>query len=115
MNNNCIYLDYDLGDAIDPIFTNVRTARKLWKCCECGDEIKVGDRYEDVSGVYDGQWDNYRTCTRCALVAADFFRGRTFGAMIEYFEEAHGFDYRDGIPADFTPCGSDLEVAGGTT
>lgn len=104
MADNCIWVDE--GDGFDhDTGLAVRTARKPWECCECGDNIPVGAKYEDFWGVYDGQWENYRTCARCAQVAIDFFRGRIFGGMVEYFQEAHGFDYRDGIPADFTPCG----------
>ena len=50
-------------------------------------------------------WGSYRTCAHCTNVAEDFFRGRVLAMMVENFKDAHGFDYRDGIPADFTPCG----------
>ena len=103
MTDNCIWVDCD--DPIDPLFFDVRTARKLWVCGECGDEIKPGYPYEHAHGLYDGVWEDYRTCARCVDVAEGFFQGRIFGGMVEYFLEAHGFDYRDGIPSDFTPCG----------
>ncbi len=104
MPDNCIWVDE--GESYDHGSVAVRTARKDYVCCECGDAIPAGSKYEDFWGVYDGQWDNHRTCARCAQVAIDFFRGRIFGQMVEYFSEDHGFDYRDGIPADFTPCGA---------
>lgn len=105
MSTNCIFADE--GDPFDVVTNVVRTARKPWVCCECYAPIKPGDKYEHIRGLYDGIWSDFRTCTRCALVAADFFRGRPLEFMAEYFEEEHGFDYRDGIPADFTPCGAD--------
>ncbi len=104
MTDNCVHVDDD-GDPFDFVQEDLRHSRKPWKCCECGDDIPVGSLYQHVHGLYDGQWDDYRTCARCVNVAEDFFSGRIFGQMVEYFSETHGFDYRDGIPADFTPCG----------
>ena len=105
MSNNCIYVDE--GESFSVWEDTTRKASKSWTCCECGDEIKSGSTYEYFRGLFDGSWDTYRTCARCALVAADFFRGRMLGCMVEDFQAEHGFDYRDGIPADFTPCGKD--------
>ncbi len=104
MADNCIYSDFD--DGMYPFFETTRKARKEWWCCECTDPIHAGDIYEYAKGLYDGVWSEFRTCARCAQVAIDFFRGRTFGCMAEDFEVAHDFDYRDGIPADFAPCGA---------
>lgn len=102
MSDNCIYVDfdetYDVGEA------KLRKARKVWKCCECGDDIESGDLYEDFRGCYDGAWDQYRTCARCVNVRTDYFHGWLYTGMVEAFIDAHGFDYRDGIPADFAPC-----------
>ena len=42
-----------------------RTARKQHKCCECGDPIKPGDRYEYVCGKWDSRIDVYKTCAGC--------------------------------------------------
>ena len=100
--SNCIYTDadesYEIGEA------KLRKARKEWVCCECDDPITPGDLYEHFKGRYDGMWDQFRTCARCVNVRTDFFRGWFFTMMVEDFKDAHGFDYRDGIPADFTPC-----------
>ncbi len=102
--NNCIWSDW--GEPFEVMTTYTRKARKPWVCCECGDAIALGQTYEHNTALYEGEWSDYRTCARCAMVAIDFFRGRTFCSMVEDFEDAHGFDYRKGIPADFTPCGA---------
>lgn len=105
---NCIYIgDYNEPDVYN---AKLRRARKPRVCGECGDAIERGDIYEHVTGLWDGRWDKHDTCARCVNVRTDFFRGWLFGQMVEDFMDAHGFDYRDGIPADFAPCG---KVAGG--
>lgn len=107
MSDNCIYAD-DF-DSTSTCQTEVlRTARIPHKCEECCELIKPGDRYEVISG-YDVEreaWWRHKTCARCVNVRTDFFRGTVLTCMVEDFREAHGFDYRDGIPADFTPCGA---------
>jgi dUTP pyrophosphatase len=57
-------------DAISPsCFTSAtRRARKQHRCGECGQPIAVGDRYQYVSGIWDGSPDSHRTCIRCAAV-----------------------------------------------
>jgi len=40
-------------------------ARKVHRCSECGATIQKGERYENVSGVWDGYADTYKTCERC--------------------------------------------------
>ena len=101
--DNCIYVDH--GESCDVLTEKLRRARKEHTCCECGDAIKPGDLYEDSDGLWDGMWAKHRTCARCVNVRADYFVGWTYTMMVEDFYNAHGFDYRDGIPADFTPCG----------
>lgn len=99
---NCIYIDdYDPATVHS---TKTIRARKEHTCTECGETIKVGLLYEAVRGKWDGRWDYFKTCARCVLVRSDYFVGWLYGGMVENFLEAHGFDYRDGIPPDFTPC-----------
>lgn len=43
----------------------MHTARKQHKCDECCRIILVGERYERVFGVWDGEVDRYKTCPRC--------------------------------------------------
>jgi hypothetical protein len=104
MTSSCIW-QYDEGETMEPCTTKLVKARKPHCCCECAVTINVGDLHEYVRGLYDGEWETYRTCARCLNVHADYFAGRrVLGCMVEDFEAEHGFDYRDGIPADFAPC-----------
>ena len=103
MSNNCISVDWDC-DAPEFFREETRLARKPYRCCECPETIQPGDLHGYAIGKWDGCVTEFRTCARCANVAADYFSGRTFGDMYEDFFQAHGFDYRDGIPADFAPC-----------
>lgn len=103
MSRTCIYAE---GEGFDFVETKLVRARKPHECCECRETINVGDLHEHLRGVYDGQWDSYRTCARCVNVAADYFHGRTLGCMVEDFLAEHDVDYRKGIPAHITPCRS---------
>lgn len=47
-------------------------ARKPQKCCECGGEINPGDRYEVVSGKWEGEWLSFKTCAPCAEIRKAF-------------------------------------------
>jgi hypothetical protein len=40
-------------------------ARKTYRCGECGCDIRPGERYERVFGVWDGIADTNLTCERC--------------------------------------------------
>ena len=53
-----------------PEFYNKRTpvARKPRECCECGSEIKAGERYEYVTGKWEGRLDSFTTCMDCVDV-----------------------------------------------
>lgn len=42
------------------------TARKTHRCCECGNEIRPGERYQKISGLWEGIFSHYKTCERCA-------------------------------------------------
>lgn len=68
---SCVYVDYVKGPEC---FTDsIRKARKEHKCCECGDAIKRGDKYEETTGIWDGKPNRYRTCLDCLSVRNAFF------------------------------------------
>lgn len=47
-----------------------RTARKAHHCVECRrPRIQPGDRYMDITGLWEGRWDQYRRCERCHRAA----------------------------------------------
>ena len=41
------------------------TAKKRHKCEECSGYIEVGEKYEYVSGKWDGEFGTFKTCVRC--------------------------------------------------
>jgi hypothetical protein len=102
-HENCIYVDHDAYAEVHR--ARVVKARKEHRCDECGETIKARDLYENATGLWEGIWETYKTCARCVLVRSDFFRGWLYGNLVADFQEAFGFDYRDGIPPDFAPCG----------
>jgi hypothetical protein len=103
MATECCCLDVDPSDSPTAGHTEERRARKEHTCCECGEAILKGERYEHVTGCWDGHWDTYRTCLPCAAIRRDFFPcGWYYGQMAEDFRECHGWDYRD-VPEDGGP------------
>ena len=40
-------------------------ARKPHKCCECGETIAVGERYDSCRGKWDSGVQTMRTCLAC--------------------------------------------------
>lgn len=102
MASSCVYVDHDSY----PEFCSEKLvrARKPHICGECGDPIQPGDLHEYVTGKWDGCFSDHRTCARCLNVRHDYFESWIYGEMVEAFQETHGIDYRDGIPADLPPC-----------
>lgn len=46
--------------------TRMQKARKKYKCYECQDVINVGEIYEYLFTIYQGDINYYRTCAWCA-------------------------------------------------
>ena len=44
------------------------SARKEHQCEECGKSIQAGERYERVTGKWDGRMDFFKTCSRCTAL-----------------------------------------------
>lgn len=74
------------------------TARKPHMCCECGGVIAKGEKYESVSGMWDGRFDRIKTCIPCmeirkkateGLQGADCCELPAFGELRQYL--ADGF------------------------
>jgi len=61
------------GDVETPQFMvdSHPAARKEHRCCECGKTINPGDRYERVTGMWDGIFQTFATCEFCAKVRRD--------------------------------------------
>lgn len=71
-------LEYDEDETVECYRDIIRKARKQHTCCECGEPIKPGQRYEYVSGIFGHEPFWQRTCLQCAQIWQDFFDGRLF-------------------------------------
>lgn len=90
MFDRCI--DYNQGFYTDFFKETIRTARKEYHCCECGEGIPVGARYEYACGRTDGDFWYARTCRTCAAIRKDFFVSWAYGRMWEDLRESYGWD-----------------------
>lgn len=61
MSYDC-YCDYDTPEVYSRF---VRQARKEHRCTECGSRVSVGEKYEYVFAVQDGDPFTARTCSAC--------------------------------------------------
>jgi hypothetical protein len=77
------------------------TARKPHRCCECGTTVAKGEKYESVSGMWDGQFDRIKTCIPCMEIRKKVCEGisagnccelPTFGDLRQYMLDAGEFD-----------------------
>lgn len=72
-------------------------ARKEHVCVECGETIKLGQRYEYASGLWDGFWDHHKTCKTCVNIRNDVCCGSfIYGELREAIWETYGVDYVTG-------------------
>lgn len=61
-------MSYDCSCDYDPpsfYGRYIRTAKKPHKCEECNGAILPGEKYEYVSGLWDGYFSDFKTCERC--------------------------------------------------
>ena len=77
------YCDWGNGDDSEFFREDIITARVEHYCCECGDTIQPGSKYQRIKGVWDGKWETFKTCTPCATVRSDYFCSWTFGELGE--------------------------------
>ena len=74
-----IEIDHDGGPTFysgsDPV------ARKPHKCCECRRTIQPGERYERVSGLWDGDFEEFKTCYDCVSMRSALFCTYCFGSL----------------------------------
>ena len=103
MGNACIEV-CDYYEWATVLTDKTRRAAKSHTCGECGETIQKGVLYLYETALFEGTVTTHKTCARCWQIRKDYFHSWTWGRMVECFYDAHGFDYRDGIPADFAPC-----------
>lgn len=84
---NCsINLDYCNAPSFHT--ATMRRARKVHRCCECHEDIRVGDQYEEVTGRWDGKMDRFRTCLSCQFIRDRYCPdGFEYGGLFEQIEE----------------------------
>lgn len=87
-------------DAPDAYAVKDRVARRAHHCCECGADIRPGDRYQYISGIWDGSPASFHTCLTCTRIRRDLCDCAPLGEMREIIWEELGFDYVTGEDAD---------------
>jgi hypothetical protein len=93
MSEDCCCIDVE-SDRPSVLRQEVRLARQVHTCGECGDLIRPGDSYEYVTGLWDGWWSTYRTCSFCLKIRRDFFPcGFYYERLRDDFRECMGWDY----------------------
>lgn len=90
---DCSYSDYD-----SPSIYRAETikARKIHKCCECHSVIEPGQRYERVTGLWEGQFDTIHTCLSCVAIRKQYCpHGFLHEGLRETLIECLDLDYLD--------------------
>lgn len=77
----CIGSNYDGGEWDFEPSETYPSAKKRWKCGECGEVIELGEKYACFSGKEDGRWYLARTCMDCHSVTEHLFCGYIFGQV----------------------------------
>lgn len=62
----------DSSEWTQEISCEMRKARKVHKCGECGEPIQAGERYEDFFGADDGKPIRHKTCAACVEIRGHF-------------------------------------------
>ena len=61
------------ADVLPDFFNETHVvAKKDHVCCECGRNIKSGERYEYIAGKWDGEFQVFKTCKQCEQIRKDF-------------------------------------------
>jgi hypothetical protein len=72
MSDCNVCLGTDDFESCDFYEAKIHVARKAYRCEECQEEIKPGQRYERVSAKYDGEFDCLKTCLICCELRTAF-------------------------------------------
>lgn len=106
---SCFVVD-DNGDMPKRFKEEYRRARKSYWCDECGGEIKKGDRYQYVRGLWYDAYDTWRTCIGCINIIEECFCSRPiFGNLNEWYRDLSGVNLDGTVEDDDTlfPCPPD--------
>ena len=93
MKCSCVYVSTDCTCEFHS--EKIQTARKQHKCRECGRTIDSGEKYEYVSGCWEGNFSVFKTCEDCQNIRGEFFcEGWNYGFILndlcEYIAEVDG-------------------------
>lgn len=72
---------WDGGEYSDIWNIAERRARKSYRCYECDGAIDAGQKYTNITSLYEHRWDTYRLCTPC-IEASD-----ALGAACRLYED----------------------------
>lgn len=76
MGDISCYCEPSEGEACEVWSETWHRARKEHVCCECRERINVGERYQKIFAIGDGDVYTYKTCEFCAKefdrLAADY-------------------------------------------
>jgi hypothetical protein len=94
---DCSIDNYDSAEFVSETFP---IARKEYKCCECGEAIEPGQKYQRYMGKWDGEFEAFITCMGCYRIRMQYCRrGWEFGGLAYQIGDCLGFDYRY-VPED---------------
>jgi hypothetical protein len=80
--SSCVYGSEGVGPA--HYWVGYPIARKTHVCCSCNQEIKPGDKYENYSGIWDANFQRFKTCSSCQEIRDKLFcDGWVFEAVWE--------------------------------
>jgi hypothetical protein len=97
MSINCDCSDiFASENGPDVISIDNPIARKQHYCCECGDKIIKGEKYELVKGCWEGSWLRFKTCMFCVKLREIYCPGGyTYTELAETIQGCLGFWYPD--------------------
>lgn len=86
----------DIDDYADIYREEFPKARKTHKCCECRGEIKPGQKYQNSTMLFDGHWDQFKTCMPCYHIRRRYCpNGSYIEGLRERISDCLGFDYTE--------------------
>ncbi len=96
--------DFEAPDVFEQKFP---TAKKEYKCCECGQTINPGEKYESAFGVWSGEARRFKRCPIC-VKTIDFIYGgvcpyQGLDEMLWNDLALETIDDLPGIPQDIIP------------
>ena len=89
---DCSYDGYEEPELYDERFP---IAKKKHMCCECGGNIKPGQKYHRATGKWDGDFRSFKTCLPCNSIREHYCpHGYVLGGLAEQISNCLEFDYR---------------------